>query len=625
MQLGVISLTFNRGEGEFGDESGKGKMKTRTRPSTQEDFAIVERVARIVSSVRGTKPDYRRLAAELELAIPFDVVGIVLLRHDREGVRVTVCHREEYQGPTRWTALQHQHPRESSMLGQMLQTPRPILREYENGLDGPPALCGDALSSDHRLHSTLIVPLIIEERVLGTLELGTIAPNTYRDEALQRLVRAVARVLAAAIEGVQLEGKTQIQDRQHQALKDVSFALTSKMELPTILDQIVVGLAKSLNVASAIMMYDRQTALLQVEALAGLDREIFPKICRCNAYVREECIIGYTLQHHRPSICYDLTTDERFPLNHVYARELNIHSVYTFPLMTDTTVYGVLLLCSAEPGGFTPLKVDIFSLFASQATLAIDTSMLLEAVRQRSLSQESALLSSVSHDLRTPLTTIKAAVTGLLQADLAWSEQARREMLEDVDSETDQLTVMVNALIELSRIEMGALMLEKEWCDIVEVIHGTQAKLDRRLAVYPMHLDLQPHLPLVYADHAQLERVFYNLLDNAIRHSPEGAEIVIAVDVLEKHESPCVRVRVIDHGRTVPEHERERIFRSFHYGFRSYGSGLGLAICKGIVEAHQGCIWVEALQNDEGKASGSCFIFTLPIRANSGVSARATV
>jgi K+-sensing histidine kinase KdpD len=608
-----------------GDENGKGKMKTRTRPSIQEDFVIVECVARVVSSVRGRSPDYTLLAAELELAIPFDVVGIVLLRHDREGVRVTVCHREEHQGVTHWTPLYLQHPRESSMLAQILQVPVLVVREYENGLDGPPALCGDALSSDHRLHSTLIVPLIVEERVLGTLELGTVAPNTYRDEALQRLVSAVARVLAAAIEGVQLEGKTQIQDRQHQALKDVSYALTSKMELPTILDQIVVGLVRSLNAAAAIVMYDRQKALLRVEALAGLDRETFQKICTCNACVREECIIGYTIQHRRPATCYDLTTDVRFPLNHLDARELNIHSVYTFPLMTDTTVYGVLLLCSAEPGGFTPLKADIFSLFASQATLAIDTSTLLEAVRQRSLLQESALLSSVSHDLRTPLTTIKAAVTGLLQADIAWSEQTRREVLEDVDSETDQLTVMVNALIELSRIEMGALVLEKEWCDIVEVIHGAQTKLDRRLAVYPMCLDLPPHLPLVYADHAQLERVFYNLIDNAMRHSPEGAEIVIAVDVLEDRASPRVRVCVADHGRAVPEHERERIFRAFHYGCRSYGSGLGLAVCKGIVEAHQGCIWVEAVQNDAGKARGSCFIFTLPVRANSVVSARATV
>jgi signal transduction histidine kinase len=184
---------------------------------------------------------------------------------------------------------------------------------------------------------------------------------------------------------------------------------------------------------------------------------------------------------------------------------------------------------------------------------------------------------------------------------------------------------MINALIELSRIEMGALILEKEWCDIVEVIHGTQAKLDHRLATRPMRLDLPPQLPLVYADHAQLERVFYNLIDNAIRHSPEGAEIVIAVDVLEDYASPHVRVCVTDHGRAVPEHERERIFRSFHYGFRSYGSGLGLAICKGIVEAHQGCIWVEAVRNDAGKACGSCFIFTLPIRANRVVSARATV
>jgi len=218
----------------------------------------------------------------------------------------------------------------------------------------------------------------------------------------------------------------------------------------------------------------------------------------------------------------------------------------------------------------------------------------------------SALLSAVSHDLRTPLTTIKAAVTGLLQRDVEWEEHDRHAMLEDIDAETDHLTVLVNALVELSRIEMGALVLEKEWCDVTEIVYGALVKVERVLAGRPVSMQLQPHLPLVYVDHVQLERVFYNLLENVARSSPQQTEISVKVDVIGESQK-LLRVQVLDYGYEVPEQERERIFRTF-YSPGSESNGLGLAICKGIIEAHQGRIGVETIS--EG---GSCFIFTMPI------------
>src|SRR5205814_8982887 len=154
-------------------------METRTQPPTQEQSAIVERVARIVSRVRGAKPDYARLAAELEPAIPFDVFGIVLLRHDREAVRVVVC-TQEADG---WIAHYHQHPLKDSMVENILQRGRSTsvdtsgagllggrhvqdlanieIKNYPEGLDASPAQSGDALSGRPYLRSTLIVPLVV--------------------------------------------------------------------------------------------------------------------------------------------------------------------------------------------------------------------------------------------------------------------------------------------------------------------------------------------------------------------------------------------------------------------------------------------------------------------------------
>src|SRR5947209_11938734 len=197
--------------------------KDKDTGRTEEVFTLVERVARIVSTVRGTKPDYARLAAELEQAIPFDIFGVVLLRHDRQAVRVSVSQRGEDEDAA-WTITHHQLPLQASMLEGMLRVPTMKSINAPEGLNGLPADCGDALSGHPQLRSALIAPLLVEEsedgleayphhegsaaapRILGTLELGSIALHTYDDKTVQRLIQAVAHVLATAIERSQLGG-----------------------------------------------------------------------------------------------------------------------------------------------------------------------------------------------------------------------------------------------------------------------------------------------------------------------------------------------------------------------------------------------------------------------------------
>ncbi|MBV9230573.1 MAG: hypothetical protein JOZ18_14785, partial [Chloroflexi bacterium] len=188
--------------------------------------------------------------------------------------------------------------------------------------------------------------------------------------------------------------------------------------------------------------------------------------------------------------------------------------------------------------------------------------------------------------------------------------------LEEVDIETDHLGVLVNALIEMSRIEMGALVLDKEWCDIVEVIHGALLRLERVLSGRPVRTEFQPQLPLIYADHVQLERVFYNLIEHIVRHSPAESELLIAVDSVNEDTRDHLRAKVIDRSWRVSVDERERIFKTFS-GLR--GSGLGLAISRGIIEAHQGRIGVEAAVDGDG----SCYVFTLPLHTYNGASFQA--
>jgi two-component system sensor histidine kinase KdpD len=221
------------------------------------------------------------------------------------------------------------------------------------------------------------------------------------------------------------------------------------------------------------------------------------------------------------------------------------------------------------------------------------------------------LLASVSHDLRTPLTAMKIAVSGLLDAGETVEPADLREILQEIDLEVDFMSGLVNDMVDLSRIEMGALKLDKEWCDLAELVNNAYMRMSRRLSGREAHIDVSLPMPSVLVDYAQIGRVVEHLLENADRHSREGDVIHIDVDVfpmLDRSASvQVVRVQVSDRGSGVPPTERERIFQSF-YSLDVQGHGLGLAICRGIVEAHSGKIWVE-----DNPGGGARFIFVLPI------------
>ncbi len=242
-------------------------------------------------------------------------------------------------------------------------------------------------------------------------------------------------------------------------------------------------------------------------------------------------------------------------------------------------------------------------------------------------SLENGLLSSVSHDLRTPLMVIKAAVTGLLQEGLQWDEALRRETLQDINEEADRLTTLVSALLEMSRIQGGALQLQTEWCDLAEIIHTVLDRLQKVTSHHHIVYDVPTPLPLIQGDFMQLDRVLSNLIENAVKYSSTGTEVRVTASVEETE----VRVSVLDQGIGIPPAEREHIFEKFYRvkprrpcpkhseglaeGEQGHpwptlvgGSGLGLAICRGIILAHHGRIWVEP--RAEG---GSCFVFTLPV------------
>jgi two-component system sensor histidine kinase KdpD len=225
--------------------------------------------------------------------------------------------------------------------------------------------------------------------------------------------------------------------------------------------------------------------------------------------------------------------------------------------------------------------------------------------------QRSALLRSVSHDLRSPLATIRAVASDLRDG-VVYEEPVRIELLGTVCDEAERLDRIVANLLSLSRIEAGALDPERQAVPIDELV----AERVRRLAGLFRHVrvqvDLPPDLPLADGDYTQLEQVLTNLLENAGRHAPPGSIVRIGGRRLAPtagEGAGQVEVWVADEGIGVPDWERARVFEPFRRGEGSRSSGVGLAICKAVVEAHGGHIRV-----DRTPGGGATFVFTLPAR-----------
>ena len=276
------------------------------------------------------------------------------------------------------------------------------------------------------------------------------------------------------------------------------------------------------------------------------------------------------------------------------------------PLLASRDAVGMLGLDLAAPP--TPEQGHLLEALSTQAALAIErlhlvaaaheTDLLIEAERFRS-----TLLSAVSHDLRTPLASIAGSASSLLDPGL--TEEQHRELAESVVAETGRLNRLIADILQVTRLESGAVRIDKEWQPIEEALGAAISRVEEELGLRAVTVDLEPELPMVPADGLLLEQLFRNLLENAAKYTPEGTPITVRGWA----EPGWVVVEVADRGPGLPPGSEERVFERFvQLGEGVRGVGLGLTICRGIVMAHGGTIWAENLP-----AGGVAFRFRLPI------------
>lgn len=297
----------------------------------------------------------------------------------------------------------------------------------------------------------------------------------------------------------------------------------------------------------------------------------------------------------------------------VYGSETSSAVRTDTPIRAGNRVLGVLQV-SRHPRqqALSTSERERLGLIANQIALVVERAHLVEEVATiRSLAEsdrlKSVLLSSVSHDLRTPLTVIKGAVTNLLDEEVAWDALTRQELLRSIDEATDRLNRLVGNTLEMSRIEAGALSQSRSWQDVGELLGTVVERMRKTLADHSLHVSVSDDLPLVHINAMQIDQVLTNLLENAAKHTPPGAPIFVHVASHDK----AVQIVVEDGGRGIDPgmlgHIFERFVRATDPERYAEGSGLGLAIAKGLVEAHGGSI--SAQNRDEG---GARFVVHLP-------------
>ncbi len=283
----------------------------------------------------------------------------------------------------------------------------------------------------------------------------------------------------------------------------------------------------------------------------------------------------------------------------------------------------VALVASNRPVGLLVLQEVRFArqdrallgTFANQAALAVERARLLDQVMRTRLLEEidrwrGAMMGAVSHDLRTPLASIKTAVSSLRQNGEGLSEMDQADLLELIEQQSDRLARLVTNLLDMTRIESGALAVRPALIPLDEVVAEAMAAVDSLVPRSSVHLEPATGLPLLAIDHVLIGQVLANLLENAARQSSPDRSICIGARVVGDPAIPFVEISVTDEGPGIASEERERVFEMFSQNSGGGRAGLGLAIAKAFVEAHGGTIWI-----DPATTHGARFLFTVPAAA----------
>jgi two-component system sensor histidine kinase KdpD len=379
------------------------------------------------------------------------------------------------------------------------------------------------------------------------------------------------------------------QERQTAALYAMSRNLTTKLSLPELLQEAVAQISRTFDSQVGIMLPDDAGRL---RLSAG---EPFP-----DDYGSEMLVANWVYRYGH--------------FAGLGTKTLPKARGFYLPLRASQKMIGVLRLEPRQANKMIELKsLRFLEALGSQVALAIEREHLSQQAHQAQVQIEgerlrNALLSSVSHDLRTPLTVIAGSASSLLEGEITLDAPTKSELTQTIYEEANRLDRLVHNLLEMSRLQSGQTKLNQEWHVLEEVVGCALAQLEPQLQHHPVLIHLPPDLPMVRIDALLMERVFINLLENAIKYTPAQTPVTISGWITQQE----LLLEVADRGPGLAPGDEELVFEKFYQASlgSARGVGLGLTICRSIIEAHAGHIWAA---NRPG--GGATFRFTLPLEA----------
>ena len=472
--------------------------------------------------------------------------------------------------------------------------------------------------------TVLAVPMLREEVLLGVFGLHRDEVRPFTDKQIQ-LVTTFADQAAIAIENVRLFNEVQARTgeltrsvEQLTALSEVSQALSSTLDVETVLDTIVLR-ATQLGGADgcAISEYDDATELFHVRATHGIDT-VLVRTLRAMPLRKGEGAMGRAAETREPTQIADIAVPGAYQ-SHV--RDMLIDAGYrallSVPLLREEQIIGSLSLLRKALGEYPSEVIEVLKTFATQSALAIQNARLFLEIADKSRQLEvasqhkSEFLANMSHELRTPLNAIIGFSEVLVDRMFGELNEKQDEYLKDIYASGQHLLSLINDILDLSKIEAGRMELELTNFDVRQAI-ANAVMLVRERAVrrgIALHERSDERLGQITGDERKVKQVLLNLLSNAIKFTPEGGRI----DVVAIPKDGLVEVSVRDTGAGIAPEDQEAVFEEFRQvgaaEKKAEGTGLGLTLCRKFVELHGGRIWVQS-QVDVG----STFTFTIPVR-----------
>jgi signal transduction histidine kinase len=412
------------------------------------------------------------------------------------------------------------------------------------------------------------------------------------------------------------------QDSRLQVTFEIAKILVAEHNLETMLPQLLLALIQTMDAADAgsVWLYDPSDGKLVARGAQGYNLTALKKLRMTPGEAMSGRVFQtgqgelYPTPESTTAAMANLTLANQEAFEEATAGLRQPLSAVCVPLATTQTAIGVLVLLNLHrPGSFTQKDLELLQRVADLITLSIETALLREELEAaRTLSEanrlKAELISTLAHEMRTPLTSIKGYSTALLMDEITFSRETQRDFLQMIDEESDILQDLIRDLLESSIIDAGLLRLEFQPVRLPRLIQSAADELARRTSEHRFMLDFPEDFPLLEADPDRLLQVLRNLLDNAIKYSPDGGLIVVRGTVGDKD----VTVSVADQGIGIAPEHLNRLFEKFFraksiLGRHVVGSGLGLPISRTIVEEHGGQIWAESQLGQ-----GSTLYFTLP-------------